>query len=55
MRLLAKGPDSSSGEVHRRSCYDEVHMEEERMVKVQEEEVEDNVRIEERTDNHPDA
>ena len=35
--LLAKGPDSSSlGEVHKNSCPDEVHMEEEEaQVKVQ--------------------
>ena len=41
--LLAKGPNSSFGEVHTGSCSDEVHMEEERVEgKVQtEEEVED--------------
>ena len=43
--LLAKGPDSSLGDVHKGSCSDEVHMEEERVeVKVQEEEVEDRER-----------
>ena len=40
--LLAKGPDSSLGEVHRGSCSEDIHMEEEKVqVKVQEEEVED--------------
>ena len=40
--LLAKGPDSSLGEVHRGSCSWNIHMEEEKVeVKVQEEEVED--------------
>ena len=40
--LLAKGPDSSLGEVHRGSCSEDAHMEEEKVeVKVQEEEVED--------------
>ena len=40
--LLAKGPDSSIGEVHRGSCSEEIHMEEEKVeVKGQEEEVED--------------
>ena len=39
--LLAKGPDSSLGEVHRGSCSEDIHMEEEKVeVKVQEEEVE---------------
>ena len=28
--LLAKGPDSSLGEVHRGSCSEEIHMEEEK-------------------------
>ena len=41
-RILTKGPDSSFGGVHRGSCSDEVHMEEERVeVKVQEDEVEE--------------
>ena len=61
--LLAKGPDSSLGEVHRGSCSGNIHMEEEKVeVKVQEDEVEDErdceeckVRIEERTDNHSGA
>ena len=40
--LLAKGPDSSLGEVHRGSCSEDIHMEEEMVeVKVQEDEVED--------------
>ena len=40
--LLAKGPDSSLGEVHRGSCSGNIHMEEERVeVKVQEDEVEE--------------
>ena len=41
--FLAKGPDSSLGEVHRGSCSGEdIHMEEEKVeVKVQEDEVED--------------
>ena len=40
--LLAKGPDSSLGEVHRGSCSEDIHMEEEKVeVKVQEDEVED--------------
>ena len=40
--LLAKGPDSSLGEVHRGSCSEDIHMEEEKAeVKVQEDEVED--------------
>ena len=40
--LLAKGPDSSLGEVHRGSCSGNIHMEEEKVeVKVQEDEVED--------------
>ena len=40
--LLAKGPDSSLGEVHRGSCSEDIHMEEEKVEdKVQEEEVED--------------
>ena len=39
---MAKGPDSSLGEVHRGSCSEDIHMEEEKVeVKVQEEEVED--------------
>ena len=39
--LLAKGPDSSLGEVRRGSCSDNTHMEEEKVeVKVQEDEVE---------------
>ena len=33
--LLTKGPDSSLGEVHRGSCSEDIHMEEE-SVKVQE-------------------
>ena len=60
--VLAKGPDSSLGEVHRGSCSEDIHMEEEKVeVNVQEEEVEDRetrkskVRIEERTDNHSGA
>ena len=36
---LAKGPDSSVGEVHRGSCFSNIHMEEK--VKDQEDEVED--------------
>ena len=44
-RLLAKGPDSSLGEVHRGSGSEDIHMEEEKVeVKVQEEEVEDRER-----------
>ena len=40
--LLAKGPDSSLGEVHRGSCSKDIHMEEEKVeVKDQEDEVED--------------
>ena len=40
--LLAKGPDSSLGEVHSGSCSEDIHMEEEKVeVKVQEDEVED--------------
>ena len=40
--LLAKGPESSLGEVHRGSCSGNIHMEEEKVeVKVQEDEVED--------------
>ena len=40
--LLAKGPDFSLGEVHRGSCSEDIHMEEEKVeVKVQEDEVED--------------
>ena len=40
--LLSKGPESSLGEVHRGSCSEDIHMEEEKVeVKVQEEEVED--------------
>ena len=43
--LLAKRPDSSLGEVHRGSCSEDIHMEEENVeVKVQEEEVEDRER-----------
>ena len=43
--LLAKGPDSSLGKVHRRSCSEDIRMEEEKVeVKVQEEEVEDRER-----------
>ena len=39
--LWAKGPDSSLGEVHRRSCSEDIHMEEAKVeVKVQEEEME---------------
>ena len=61
--LLAKGPDSSFGGMHRGSCSDDDHMEDEKEeVKVQEEEVEDGgdneeskVRIEERTNNHSSA
>ena len=62
--LLAKGPDSSLGEVHRGSCSEDIHTEQEKVeVKVQEEEVEDRerdakeskVRVEERTDNHSGA
>ena len=61
--LLAKGPDSSLGEVHRGSCSEDIHMEEEKIeVKVQEDEVEDErdceeckVETEERTDNHSGA
>ena len=40
--LLAKGPDSSLGEVHRGSYSEDIHMEEEKVeFKVQEDEVED--------------
>ena len=40
--LLARGPDSSLGEVHRGSCSGNIHMEEEKLeVKVQEDEAED--------------
>ena len=40
--LLANGPDSSLGEVHRISCSGKIHMEEEKVeVKVQEDELED--------------
>ena len=40
--LLARGPDSSLGEVHRGSCSEHIHTEEEEVeVKVQEDEVED--------------
>ena len=43
--LLAKGPDTSLGEVHRGSCSEGIHLEEEKVeVKVQEEEVEDRER-----------
>ena len=43
--LLAKEPDTSLGEVHRGSCSEGTHMEEEKVeVKVQEEEVEDRER-----------
>ena len=39
--LLAKGPDSTLGEVDRGSCSEDIHMEEEKVeVKVQEDEVE---------------
>ena len=38
--LLATGPDSSLGEVHRGSCSEDIHIEEEEVeVKVQEDEV----------------
>ena len=55
--LLAKGPDSSLVEVHRGSCSEDIHMEEEKVeVKVQEDEVEDGrdneesrARVEERS------
>ena len=62
--LLAKGPDSSLGEVHRGSCSEDIHMEEEKVeVKVQEEEVEDRETHgreqsedrRERTNNHSSA
>ena len=61
--LLAKGPDSSLGEVHRGSCSGDIHMEEAKVeVKVQVDEVEygrDNeeckARVEERTDHHSSA
>ena len=50
--LLAKGPDSSLGEVHRGYCSEDNHMEEEKVeVKVREDEVEDgetNEKCEER-------
>ena len=39
IRVLTKGPDSSFGEVHKRSCSGNIHMEDE--VKDQEDEVED--------------
>ena len=40
--LLAEGPDSSLGEVHKGSCSEHIHMEEEKVeIKVQEDEVED--------------
>ena len=40
--LWANGPDSSLGEVHRGSCSEGIHMEEEKVeVKIQEDEVED--------------
>ena len=60
--LLAKATGSSLGEVHRGSCSEDIHMEEEEVeIKVQEE-VEDGrdneeskVRIEERTNNHSGA
>ena len=40
--LLAKGPDSSLVELHKGSCSEDIHMEEEKVeVKVQEDEVED--------------
>ena len=40
--LLAKGPDSSLGEVHRRSCCEDINIEDEKVeVKVQKKEVED--------------
>ena len=39
---LAKGPDSSLDEVHKGSCSEDIHMEEEKVeVKVQEDEAED--------------
>ena len=61
--LLAKGPDSSVGEVHRGSCSEDIHMEEEKVeVKVQEDEVgdgreneESKARVEERANNHSSA
>ena len=41
-RYWPKGQNSSSGEVHRGSCSEDIHMEEEKVeVKVQEDEVED--------------
>ena len=58
--LLAKGPDSSFGGVHRGSCSEDIHMEEEKVeVKVQEE-VEDREthgqgEAKERTNNHSGA
>ena len=60
---LAKGPDSSLGEVLKGSWSGNIHMEEERVeVKVQEDEAEDgrdnegsNARVEERTNNHSGA
>ena len=43
--LLTKRPDTSLGEVHRGSCSEPIHMEEEKVeVKVHEEEVEDRER-----------
>ena len=40
--LLAKGPDSSLGEMQKGSCSENIHMEEEKVeFKVQQEEVED--------------
>ena len=61
--LLTKESDSSLGEVHRGSCSEDIHMEEEKIeVKVQEDEVEDErdceeckVEIEERTYSHSGA
>ena len=42
--LLAKGPDSSLGEVHRGSCSGNIHMEEEKVEVNVQEEVEDRER-----------
>ena len=39
--LLAKGPDSSLGEVHRGSCSEDIHMEDEDEDEDEENEVED--------------
>ena len=55
--LLAKGPNSSLGEVHRGSCSEDIHMEEEKVeVKVREDEVEDErdceqCKVEDRREN----